>query len=253
MTNVEDRLSSLEKRLDSIEHYTNPTKFRRVEVIPTFPIHDAEFSEDLVILILAYLSRKEYLLCKFVCKRWDSLRHRVSIVRKAISTPFSVKRSIQYSKNGTGMAPWQWSGWQKSIPRHLWIRLSCWIKFVGEVPTPSFNFGLKLHGRVDNSWVRSCRPNTWEHISSVAQATGGDGNHIILIFDSIDESTVIRFTELKLEIIDSPQAETCINEYVAFTSNDLSNDYVAMGINRTGIPARSGAGFMDFDIDYPQS
>lgn len=209
------------------------------------------FAEDLTIRVLAYLSRKEYLACKVVCKRWDLLRHSVAVVRKAIATPLKVERSIQYSKNETGSGPWQWSGWQKSIPRHLWIRLSCWIKFVGEVPAPSSNFGLKLHGRVDNSWVRNCRANTWEYISSVAQATGGDGNHIILIFDSIRERTVIRFTELRLEVIDSPQAETPINDYVAFTSNDLSKQYVAMGISRTGIPASEGAGSMDFVSDYP--
>lgn len=250
--NCEDRLSSLERRLDSIERYTNPTRFRKVEIIPTFPIHDAEFPEDLVIHILAHLSKKEYFTCKLVCKRWDSLRHSVAAVRKAIATPLKVERCIQYSKNRTGSGPWQWSGWQKSIPRHLWIRVSCWIKFVGEVPAPSSNFGLKLHGRVDNSWVRNCRPNTWTYISSVAQATGGDGNHILLIFDSIQESTVIRFTELRLEIIDSPQAQTPIKDYVAFTSSDLSKQYVAMGINRKGIPAVSGAGSMDFVSDYPK-
>lgn len=183
-----------------------------------------------------------------MCKRWDYLRHNVTIVRKSFASP----RSIQYTKIMEA-APFQWSGWRKFIQPNLWIKVSCWIKFVGKkVPAPSSNFGLKLHGRLDNSWVKKCRPNTWEHISSIAPATGGDGNHIILIFDSIRETTTIRFTELKLEVLDSPQAVTPINEYCAFTNSDMSKQYVAMGVNRTGIPTTSGPGSMDFVADYPQ-
>lgn len=255
MSNVsccEYRVSTLEGRLNSIDICTNTTRFRRIETIPTFPLHDEDFPEDLLILILAHLSKQDYLTCKIVCKRWDLLRHSVATVRKAIATPIQVKRSVQYKKNRTGSGLWQWSGWQKPIPSHLWIRLSCWIKFVGEVPAPSSNFGLKLHGRLDNSWVKNCRPNTWKHITSVGPAMGGDGNHILLIFDSIQKRTVIRFTELRLEIIDSPQAKVPIKDFVAFTSNHISKEYVAMGIDRIGIPTVNGAGSMDFVSDYPR-
>ncbi len=168
-------------------------------------------------------------------------------MRKSLASP----RSIEYKKGGHGSGPWQWSGWQKHIPHHLWMRVSCWIKFVGMVPPPSGNFGLKLHGKLDNSFLKNCSPDTWEYVSSVGKATGGDGNHIILIFDSVREKTTIRFTELRLEIIDSPEAKTPIEEYVAFTSTDISREYVTMGINRRGIPTASGVGAMTFVTDYP--
>lgn len=64
MNNYENRISSLETRLRLIEGHINPTKFRRVEIIPTFPLHDTEFPEDLLIRILAYLSKKDFLTCK---------------------------------------------------------------------------------------------------------------------------------------------------------------------------------------------
>jgi len=60
----DDALSKLERRLNDLEAYIKPTKFRRVEIKHTFPIHDAEFSEDLVIRILGYLSKGDYLTCK---------------------------------------------------------------------------------------------------------------------------------------------------------------------------------------------
>lgn len=44
-----------------------------------------EMSEDLEIRTLAYLSKCDYLTCKLVCKRWDSLRHKVGVMRKQIS------------------------------------------------------------------------------------------------------------------------------------------------------------------------
>ena len=176
------------------------------------------------------------------------MRHNVSIMRKNLVSP----RSIEYIKTRSGGGPWQWSGFQKHIPHNLWIKVSCWIKFVGQVPPPSGNFGLKLHGRVDNSFLKKCRPDTWEYISSVAKATGGDGNHILLIFDSIHEGITIRFTELKLEVINSPQAESSVDEYLAFTNSDVSKEYVAMGVSRKGIPTSAGAGSMNFVTDYPK-
>ena len=60
----DDALSKLESRLNDLEAYIKPTKFRRVEIKHTFPIHDDEFSEDLMIRILAYLSKRDYLTCK---------------------------------------------------------------------------------------------------------------------------------------------------------------------------------------------
>ena len=80
------------------------------------------------------------------------------------------------------------------------MRVSCWIKFVGSVPRPAGSFGFKLHGAVDNTWVRSCNADEWTWICSVAPATGGDNSYITLIFDDIDHPQTIRFTALELEV-----------------------------------------------------
>ncbi len=62
--NHEERITSLERRVDSIEVQVKPTKFQRLEIVNIFPIHDADFPEDLLIRILGYLARKDYLTCK---------------------------------------------------------------------------------------------------------------------------------------------------------------------------------------------
>ena len=81
--------------------------------------------------------------------------------------------------------------------------------------------------------------------------TGGDRNHILLIFDSIQEEVTIRFCQLKLEILESPNAETPLEEHFAFTNCGISRDYVAMGVGRRGIPTSNRNGSMDFVTDYP--
>ena len=48
----------------------------------TFPFE--QMPEDFQIQALAYLSKRDYLTCKLVCKRWDSLRHRVAVTRSRI-------------------------------------------------------------------------------------------------------------------------------------------------------------------------
>ena len=96
-----------------------------------------------------------------------------------------------------------------------------------------------------------CRLGEWEHITSVARATGGDANHIILIFDSIHEQVTIRFSQLKLEIMDSPDSKTPLEEHFAFTNCDMSREYLAMGSDRRGIPANFSIGSMNFVADYP--
>ena len=112
-----------------------------------------------------------------------------------------LRRAIEYTSTAHRNEPMQWCGWRKStFPSQWWMRVSCWIKFIGAVPPPSDNFGLKLHGKVDNSWLSQCEPDTWTRISSMAPCSGGDGGHVLLIFDSIAQPQRVRFTALELEV-----------------------------------------------------
>lgn len=62
----------------------------------------------------------------------------------------------------------------------------------------------------------------------------------------------IRFTQLKLEVMDSPHVEKPREEYFAFTDSDMSSEYVVMGIGHKGIPAQSHSGSIDFVRDHPE-
>jgi hypothetical protein len=64
--------------------------------------------------------------------------------------------------------------------------MSGWIKFHEKVPAGTNNFGWKIMGQVRNDWLDTCEPNEWHYISEVAPVVpGGDGNHVIFIFDSM--------------------------------------------------------------------
>eukprot|EP00933_Yihiella_yeosuensis_P007628 TRINITY_DN11274_c0_g1_i1.p1 TRINITY_DN11274_c0_g1~~TRINITY_DN11274_c0_g1_i1.p1 ORF type:complete len:227 (+),score=36.09 TRINITY_DN11274_c0_g1_i1:56-682(+) len=115
----------------------------------------------------------------------------------------SYQSSIEFEKTDGGDNQLCWIGWQQPVFQRQWLRLSCWIKFIGFVPLASENFGLKLHGDIQNSWLEDMTPDTWTWISAVAVPTGGDANHIILTFDSVNVPCKVLFTGLELEVLDS--------------------------------------------------
>ena len=81
------RLSKVELRLSILENHITPSQFKKIDIVQIFPIHHNEMPEDVMIFILACLSKEEYLTCKLVCKKWDAIRHSVAVKRKEISTP----------------------------------------------------------------------------------------------------------------------------------------------------------------------
>ena len=83
--NNKRRYEALEERLDALEKFLKPSPFRKVRICPIFPIHDDRMPEEVMIYILACLSKADSLNCKLVCKRWDGLRHTVAVKRKEIT------------------------------------------------------------------------------------------------------------------------------------------------------------------------
>ena len=83
------------------------------------------------------------------------------------------------------------------------MRLSAWVAFKDKVPRPSNNFGFKITGTVRNEWLQGMRSNEWKWVSVVEKiTTNGDGNHVLFIFDSIQEDQEVYLSGMKLEIYD---------------------------------------------------
>ena len=77
------------------------------------------------------------------------------------------------------------------------------LYFVGSVPEPSINLGFKMFGQNVNDWLSDCQPDEWCTVESMVQVTpGGDGDHCLLIFDSMDGPRQVYIKNLIAEIYD---------------------------------------------------
>jgi len=111
---------------------------------------------------------------------------------------------IQYEKSEAGGGNWQWLGWDEDfINKSRYVIVSLWIKFEDVVPPSSPNFGLKIHGNLNNAWVDDMEPNKWKFISACAQNTYGDYGHSLLIFDSVHQPITVLIADMKLEVRDT--------------------------------------------------
>ena len=81
--------------------------------------------------------------------------------------------------------------------------MSAWVKFLTDVPAASGNYGFKIQGAVNNGWVGDMNKNEWKWISQVGPVQpGGDGNHLIYIFDSVGRYTEVRLADMELELFE---------------------------------------------------
>jgi hypothetical protein len=113
--------------------------------------------------------------------------------------------SYEFTKVSPQNQPWQWCGWRfsQSPSAGKWFRLSAWVKFVGKVPPRSPNFGFKIQGNTLNEWVSACKADEWTWVSQVGHVIpGGDGNHVIYIFDSVKGPQTVRLSQLELELFE---------------------------------------------------
>ena len=90
------------------------------------------------------------------------------------------------SGDSTESLPWQWAGWREAIPTGKFAKMCSWIKFVGQVPPPSHNFGFKLQGNLVNDWVSALGADEWHYVHAISHTfEGGDSNNFIMILDSV--------------------------------------------------------------------
>ena len=98
----------------------------------------------------------------------------------------------------------QWIGFQSNDFNQKTLKFNAWINFVGALPTDSElrrgNFGLKVCGKFYNSFMTNAVADTWIHINEEVQCNGGDGRHIIMIFDNLQtQDQVIKMHSVSLK------------------------------------------------------
>ena len=96
----------------------------------------------------------------------------------------------------------QWLGWQSRIFADETLRISFWIKFVDRVPKMSWNFGIKVYGALYNDFVHKCVRDKWCYVEETVKCrNSGDGNHVLLIFDSISHLQTVRISKLQVQVL----------------------------------------------------
>ena len=96
----------------------------------------------------------------------------------------------------------QWFGWRNGLFSRQKLRITFWIKFVDRVPKQSSNFGIKVYGALSNDFVKQCKPNKWCFVEKTTVCpASGDGNHVLLIFDSINHKQTVRISQAQIQIL----------------------------------------------------
>ena len=96
-----------------------------------------------------------------------------------------MKTVLTWTNVKGGNAPCQWFGFHSDSYEGKTFNFNGWIKFVGQIPPMSEEFGLKVCGRFYNSFISKCAANKWCEISETVYCNGGDRNYIVLIFDTV--------------------------------------------------------------------
>jgi len=117
-------------------------------------------------------------------------------------TPYNAGEYITYTKKTNGAKSFQWIGWSSRDFSNKKINYKFSIFFEGNVPPKSDNFGFKVYGKIHNDWVSTCTANDWCDVAGNANVSAnGDGNHVILIFDSITDQRKIHIHGLSVDIM----------------------------------------------------
>ena len=115
---------------------------------------------------------------------------------------FTANEIITYENTEGRSGGMQWFGWKNNLFSRQKLRITFWIKFVDSVPKQSGNFGIKVYGALFNDFVKQCQPNKWCFVekTTVCRASG-DGNHVLLIFDSINHKQTVRISQVQIQIL----------------------------------------------------
>ena len=115
---------------------------------------------------------------------------------------------IQMTRNNTDTDTWriqtrtkggyQWVGWRDENLRNKLVKVSFDVKFATK-PTTG-HYGMKFMGKLVNDWVTEAPLGEWHRVEfEEVLPNGGDGDHIILIFDRVSVDLEIRDFTLCVE------------------------------------------------------
>ena len=124
----------------------------------------------------------------------------LSIKDEVALVPGQKEKVLTWSDPNGGAKGCQWLGFRSDSYKGKNLKFEAWINFVGSVPPNSNNFGLKVCGKFYVSFISKAVANSWYRISEDIYCDGGDGNHIILIFDGVaTKGAVIKMYDISLQ------------------------------------------------------
>jgi hypothetical protein len=142
-----------------------------------------------------------------------------------------------YEKMGESEQSGQCGGWTVKVSKGHWLRVSASIKFLGDVPEPTDNFGFKLHGSVRNEWLHECTAHEWHQISSEGFAIGGDSSHVLLIFDTMVGPMKVLVKDLQCDILEQSPLPQATFEYVGLFKDASERAFAKASHRSNNIPA----------------
>ena len=92
---------------------------------------------------------------------------------------------ITWSKLEEGEKWGQWLGFRSDLFKNIGFEFNALIKFVGEKPPESHNFGLKVCGTFYNQLLTSCVADKWCVIKEYVHCDGG--YDILLVFNTVEK------------------------------------------------------------------
>ena len=119
---------------------------------------------------------------------WSSVNDfdgRLSFKEEVIPQSGQTKKVLTWRNIDGGAKDCQWFGLSSDSYAGKDFRFDAWINFIGSVPPQSTNFGLKVCGRFYSDWISKATADSWYHISEIIHCNGGDGNHILMLFDGV--------------------------------------------------------------------
>ena len=110
-------------------------------------------------------------------------------------------RTIQLSRDSKESDIWrlvtgtqrayQWVGWRIPEFRRKKVKVSFDVKF--RKKPESGHYGMKFYGKLVNSWINTAPMNEWTSVEFEENLpNGGDGDHVILIFDRVSVDLELR-------------------------------------------------------------
>ena len=94
----------------------------------------------------------------------------------------------------TGSSSYQWIGWRSATFANRQFRATFEAKFLAP-RIDTGNDGFKVYGEFHDQWLKQAgqQVGTWVSADVVATVpSGGDGNHILLIFDRAPADVLIK-------------------------------------------------------------